>query len=162
MIASHHLVADLAVTQAWQQTRRQHKVIKPPTHILPTGVHHVGPEAVGVCLLRVELSEAVNKTGRQQLTEALPLFGSETCVFLVALWVLQVDFLVCDVEVTTQNQRLLHVQLGQVCSEVRIPGFAVIKTHETSARVWHVDCYQVEVGELCSNDAALLVMFFIA
>ena len=162
VVASHRLVADLAVAQAWQQGRRQQKVIEPPAHVLGAGVHHVGPEAVGVGLLRVELAEAVGETGLQQLAEALALFGGEAGALLVALGVLQVDLLVCHVEVAAQHHRLLHVELAQVRLEVHVPGFAVIEAHEASAGVRHIDGHQVEVGELCSDDAALLVVLLFA
>lgn len=162
VVASHHLVADLAVAQAWQQTARQHKVIEPPAHVLLAGVHHVGPEGVGVGLLGVELAEAVDETGFQQLAETLALFGGEACVLLVPLGVLQVDLPVCNIKVATQHHRLLYVQLAQVHPEVYVPGFAVIQAHKASARVWHICGHQEEVGELGSDDAALLVMLFFA
>lgn len=126
MVASQGLVADLAVTQAWQQAGRQEEVIKPPAHVLSPGVHHVGPEGVGVCLLGVELAEAVGETGLQQVADALALLGGKSSAFLVPLRVLQVDLLVCDVEVAAQHQGLLHVQLAQVRPEVHVPRFAVI------------------------------------
>ncbi len=162
VVASHHLVADLAVAQTRQQAGRQQKVIEPPAHVLSAGVHHVGPEAVGVGLLRVELTEAVGETGFQQLAEPLALLGGEACVFLVPLGVLQVYLLVCDIKVATQHQGFLYVQLTQVRPEVHVPGFAVIEAHKASARVWHVGSHQEEVGELSSDDAALLVMLFFA
>lgn len=162
VIASLHLVANLAVTQAWQQTVRQHKVIEPPAHVLIAGVHHVGPEGVGVGLLGVELAEAVDETGFQQLAETLALFSGEACVLLVPLGVLQVDLLVCDVKVATQHHGLLYVQLAQVHPEVHVPGFAVIQAHKASARVWHIGSDQEEAGELRGDDAALLVVLLFA
>lgn len=162
VVASHHLVADLVVAQTLQQAGRQHKVIEPPAHVLSAGVHHVGPEGVGIGLLGVELAEAVGETGLQQMVEALTLLGGEAGVFLVPLGVLQVYLLVCDIKVATQHQGFLYVQLAQVRPEVHVPGFAVIKAHKASAGVWHVGSHQEEVGELCSDDAALLVMLFFA
>lgn len=111
VVTPHGLVPDLAVTQTWQQRRRQQKVIEPPAHVLGAGVHHVGPEGVGVGLLRVQLAEAVHETRLQQLAEALPLLGREAGAFLVALGVFQIDLLVGDVEVSTEHHGLLDVQL---------------------------------------------------
>lgn len=88
VVTPHGFSADLAVTEPRQQRDRQHEIIQPPSNVLPPGVHHVGPESVGVLLLRVQLAEAVDKTGLQQLSEALPLFWSETGVFLVPFGVL--------------------------------------------------------------------------
>lgn len=126
VVAPHGLVTDLTVTQAWHKGGGQQEIIQPPAHVLGAGVHHVGPEGVGVGLLGVELAEAVNKTGRQQLAEAFALLWGEAGVLLVALGVLQVDLLVGYVEVAAQHQGLLHVELAQVSSEVYVPGFAVI------------------------------------
>lgn len=133
MVATHRLVADLAVAQARHQTRGQNKVIKPPTDVLLASAHHVGPEGVGVLLLRVELAEAVGEARLEQLAEALPLIGSEASVLLVSFGVLQVDLLVRDVEVTAQHHGLLDVELAQVRAEVLVPGFAVVQTHKASA-----------------------------
>lgn len=162
MVAPQRLVADLAVAQARHQARGQHKVIEPPADVLLATAHHVGPEGVGVLLLGVELAEAVGESRLEQLAEALPLLGSEAGVLLVPLGVLQVDLLVRDVEVATQHHGLLDVELAQVRAEVLVPGFAVVQAHEASARVWYVHRHQVEAGELCCDDAALLVMLFFA
>lgn len=162
VVATHRLVANLAVAQARHQTRRQNKVIEPPADVLLPRVHHVGPEGVGVLLFGVELAEAVGKACLEQLAEALPLLGGEAGILFIALWVFQVDLLVRDVEVAAQHHRLLDVELTQVHAKVLIPGLAVVQSHEASARVWYVRCHQVEVGELCSNDPALLVMLFFA
>lgn len=129
VVASHRLVTDLAVAQAWQQAGGQHKVIEPPAHVLITAAHHVGPEGVGVGLVGVDLAEAVGESGFQQLGEALALLRSEAGVFLVPLGVLQVDLLVGHIEVATQHHGLLHVQLAQIQPEVHVPGFAVIEAH---------------------------------
>lgn len=77
-------------------------------------------------LLGVELAEAVDEPGRQQLAEALSLLGGEACIFLVPLGVFQVNLQVCDVEIAAQYQGLLHVKLAQVGLEVYVPGFAII------------------------------------
>lgn len=103
VVAPHRLITDLTVTQAWQEGGGQQEIIQPPAHVLGAGVHHVGPERVGVGLLRVELAEAVSKTSSQQLAEAFPLLWGEACVLLVALGVLQVNLLVGYVEVTAQH-----------------------------------------------------------
>lgn len=133
MVATHRLVADLAVAQAWHQTRGQNEVIEPPADVLLARVHHVGPKGVGVLLLGVELAEAVGEARLEQLAEALPFLGCEAGVLLVALWVLQVDFLVRYVEVAAQHHRLLDVKLAQVRAEVLIPGLAIVQSHEASA-----------------------------
>lgn len=162
MVTAHRLVADLAVAQACHQTRGHQKVIKPPADVLLASAHHVGPEGVGVLLLGVELAEAVAEARLQQLAEALPLIWGEAGVLLVPLGVLQVNLLVRHVEVSAQHHGLLHVELAQVIAEVLVPGFAVVQPHEASARVWYVRRHQVEVGELCGDDAALFVVLFFA
>lgn len=161
MVAPLHLVTDLAVAEARQQTAGQHKVVEPPAHVFVAGVHHVGPEGVGVGLLGVQLTEAVHEAGLQQLAEALALLGGEAGVLLVSFGVLQIDLLVGDVQVSAQHHRLLDVQLAEVRSEVGVPRFAVIQTHEAPARIRHVGSHQEEGGKLgCDGTALLVVLFF--
>lgn len=115
-----------------------------------------------MCLLRVELTEAVNETSFHQLAETFALIRGEASIFLVPLGILQVNLLVCDIQVTTQHHRLLYVQLTQVRPEVHIPSFAIIQAHKPSARVRHIGSHKVEIGELSSDDTAFLVMLFFA
>lgn len=161
VVASLHLVTDLAVAKAGQQTAGQHKVVEPPSHVFVTSVHHIGPEGVGVGLLGVELTEAVHETGLQQLAETLALLGSEACVLLVSFGILQIDLLVGDVQVAAQHHRLLDVQLTEIRSEGGVPSFAVIQTHKASAGIWHVGSHQEEAGKLgCDGTALLVVLLF--
>ena len=162
VVASPNLVTDLAVAKAGQQAAGQHKVVEPPAHVFVASVHHVGPEGVGVALLGVELAEAVHEPGLQQLAEALALLGSETRVLLVSFGILQIDLLVGDVQVAAQHHRLLDVQLTEIRSEVSIPCFAVIQTHEASAGIRHVGSHQEEAGKLCCDGTALLVVLLFA
>lgn len=162
VVASPHLVPDLTVAQGGQQTAGQHKVVEPPAHVFVTSVHHIGPEGVGVGLLRVQLTEAVHEPGFQQLAETLALFGGEACALLVAFGILQVDLLVGDVEVATQHHWLLYVQLAEVRPKVNVPCFAVIQAHKASAGIRHVDGHQEEAGKLGCDDTTLLVMLLFA
>lgn len=162
VVAAHGFVADLAVAQAWHQRGGQQEVVEPPAHVLGAGVHHVGPEGVGVGLLWVELAEAVHEAGRQQLAEAFALLWGKPRVLLVPFWVLQVDLLVGYIEVAAKHQRLLYVQLSQVSLKVHVPGFAVIQADEASAGIGNVRRHQEEGGELGGDDAALFVMLLFA
>lgn len=162
VVTSHGFSPDLAVTEPRQQSGRQHEIIQPPSYVLPPGVHHVGPESVGVLLLRVQLAETVDETGLQQLSEALPLFWCEAGVLLVPFGVLEVDLLVSDVEVAAENQTFLFVEVAQVRSEVLVPGFAVVETHQAFAGVGDVGRDQEVTGELGGDDTAFFVVLFFA
>jgi hypothetical protein len=54
--------------------------------------------------LAVDIDQA---TISQQVGHPSPFFGQETRIFFVAFEVLQVNFLVCDVDVATQNELAL-------------------------------------------------------
>jgi hypothetical protein len=57
--------------------------------------------------LAVDIDQA---TISQQVGHPSPFFGQETRIFFVAFEVLQVNFLVCDVDVATQNELALTFQ----------------------------------------------------
>ena len=71
--------------------------------------HHIGPEGVGVLLIRLKVPEGVDKPSLQQLSEPIPLLLSESSILLVRLRVLQVDLLVCNVHVTTDDHWFLCI-----------------------------------------------------
>lgn len=138
VVTPHGCVTNLAVTQAWEQSSRENKVVQTPAHVLATCVHHVRPEGVGIGLLWIQLTEAIGEASSQELTETLALFRSEACVLTVAFGVFQVDLLVGYVEVTAQNQGLMTVQIGQVCPEVYIPCFAVVEANQATPSIGHI------------------------
>lgn len=158
VVTPHGCVTNFAVTQAWEQSSREHEVVQAPAHILGPCIHHVRPEGVGVGLLRIYLTEAIDKASSQELAETLPLFGSKACILTVAFGVFQVNLLVGHIKVTTQHQGLTSVQVAQVFTEVYIPRFAIVEANQATASIGHV-CSNQEVGrELCRDYTALFVM----
>ncbi len=60
-IASNDVVADVVING----TTRYKEVIQTPANIFRPGIHHVGPEGVGLFLVRIEVTECIDKTGLQ-------------------------------------------------------------------------------------------------
>lgn len=158
VVTPHGCVTNLAVTQTWEQSSREHEVVQAPAHVLGPRVHHVRPEGVGVGLFRIQLAEAIGKASGQELAETLALFGSEACVLPIAFRVLQVNLLVGNIEVTTQHQGLATVQVAQVCSEVYIPRFAVVEANQATPSIGHICGNQEEGSELGSDHTSLFVV----
>lgn len=158
VVTPHGCVTNLAVTQAREQSSREHKVVQTPTHVLGARIHHVRPEGVGIGLLGIQLTEAISKTCSQELAETLSLFWSEACVLAVAFGVLQVNLLMGHIEVTTEHQSLTTFQIAKVCAEVYVPRFAVVKANQATPCIGNVCSDQEEGRELGSDHATLFVM----
>lgn len=158
VVTPHGCVTNLAVTQAREQSSREHEVVQTPAHVLGPHIHHVRPEGVGIGLLWIQLTEAINKPSSQELAETLTLFRSKACIFTVAFGVLQVNLLMGHIEVTAEHQGLTFVQVAQIFTEIYIPCFAVVEANQATAGIGHV-CSNQEVGsKLCSDHTALFIM----
>lgn len=159
VVTSHGRVTDLAVTQTREQCGRQHKVVQTPADVFGSTVHHVGPEGVGIGLLRIQFPETVGETGLKKLREALTLLWGEACVLAVTLGVFKIDLLMGHIQIATQHQGLALVQAAQVGPEIHVPGLAVVQTHQTTAGIGHIRRDQEESLKLSSDNPTLFIMF---
>ena len=60
------------------------------------------------------MSEGVNKACLQQVSESVSFLLSEASILLVGFGVLQVDFVVCNIHVTTDYDGFLCIQFLNV------------------------------------------------
>ena len=95
-----------------------HEIVDAPACVRSAGVSDIAPPAVFAGFIRIEMAEAVDETGAEQLGELAALLVGEAGVFMVGLGVFEVDFLMRDVQIAAENDRLDRVELLELKTEV--------------------------------------------
>lgn len=120
MIASLHILVDIGLNKPVQAFLVNHKVIQPPTQVfLPT----LEPRAkvAELLLLWMKVPESVSPPLLQKPCKPFPLFGCKASSFRVGLRVGKIDFLVSDIQVSTEDRGLFLFKLRQVVLEIYVP-----------------------------------------
>ena len=124
MVAEPGLLINIRPPCTACQLRRSQVVIQPPPDVINVGLPSVAPPGVGgVGGVGVQVAVDIDQAtavfrGVQQLGHPGALFGQKAAVLLVAAPVLQVDFLVRDVEVAAQDEFALALGAHQVRVEL--------------------------------------------
>lgn len=103
------------------------------------------------------MSEAVYKATVEKGLERLALLWRVSSNLLLALDVVDILFVKCDIQIARQNDWLALALLEclKVFMELCVPVVdAVIKSLQLVTGIWHVSSYQNEVAELHSNGPA--------
>ena len=127
MVAAKNIRVDLGVLQFRLQPVRGDKVVNTPTGILLSGVEHIAPPAVYAGGIRVKVAESIGKSAIQQGGHFASLFIGKTGVFVVGLWILQVDLPVGHIQVATEDHRFVLIQGLQISKKVVLPLHTVVQ-----------------------------------
>lgn len=134
------------------------EVVDPPSRVLLPCFEAVGPPGIDVRLVGMEVAEGVYEAASEKLCHLAPLLVGEAGVVVVGLRVLEVDLLVCDIQVAAEDDRLVRVQPQEVSAERILPLHAVGQACQLVLGIGRVDGYQVKVLIFQCNDAPFLVM----
>lgn len=121
MVWSKGLLHDERVFEILFQDSRSKEVIDAPTNVPAAGIREVAPPAVFSCLIGIEESERIDESCVQEFLETHPLFICESCISSVRLRVCQVDFFVCDIQISTYEDRLYGLKPSHVIQKQWIP-----------------------------------------
>jgi hypothetical protein len=93
----------------------------------------------------------------QEPGEVVAFFVSKPRIEMVALRVFQIDRHVSHIEVATDHERLLLLQIDQIVAKGHVPHtVSVGQAHESSLRIGDVSVDEVEIGVFGDDHAALL------
>ena len=81
---------------------RNEKIIDSPSYVFFASLEHVGPPAVGIRCCRVQVTEGIGEAGIKKGLKASALVIGKAMLANVWLGVCQVNWLMGDVEVTTE------------------------------------------------------------
>ena len=133
-----------------------HEIVQSPPDVLgPASCSHAPPRVLD--LLWILVSEGVNPTAFQELTEAVAFFDGKSCRLLIAFRPGDVNLLVTDVEVSTEDHSFLLAEVVTIFLEALVPLIdSVIQAIQLLPSVWDVSCDEVKLFELHRDDPPFL------
>ena len=93
------------------------EIVDTPAGVPFAGFEHIAPPGVSTHSIGIQMAEGISEAGVQKLFEALTLFVGETGATPVGFGILQVDFLMGDVQITADDDTFTAVQLFQIVAE---------------------------------------------
>ena len=108
----------------------------------------------------MEVAEGVGEAGTEEIGEALALLIGEAGAHAVGFGAGEVDFLVGDVEIATEDDGFLvsGFEVGEVFAEGFVPGHAVVEAAESVLSVGGVNSDEDEVRVDGGDDTAFFVV----
>ena len=157
MVRTKDFRMDLGISNLWTQPLTGDEIVDAPAGILLTGLETVGPPRIGD-LLGIKGAEGIDKSTGQQVGELLALLIGEAGIHTVGLGILQVNLLMSYIQVATQDDGLLLIQLLEIVAESVFPRHAVFQALQAVLRVGRIAAYQEEVLHLQRDDAPFVVV----
>ena len=139
MVRAQDLMIDRRSRDLFLDAVGDKEIVDPPSGVVLAGLEHVAPPGVGTLCIRVAETETVRKTGIQKLGKAAALFVRETGITTVGCGIFQVNFLVGNIQISTNNNGLLSVELLQKIRDH-------FKAPVTINSAYRNHCYNKKVG----------------
>ena len=143
------------------QTIRHKKIIDTPPSVFLPRFKSIRPPAVNTGCIGIKIAEAVCKTGFQQGCHFAAFLIGKPGIFPVCFRIFQVNFLMCHIKVTTNDNRFLFIQFQQIAAEIILPLHAIIQTGQPILRVWRINRYQIKVFQLQCNHTPLMIVLLL-
>jgi len=159
MIAPGHLRPDESFLQSRPQSGRNAAIVDPPSYVPGARIVLVTPPGV-VASSGLKFPKGIEESSGQKTPEVGPFLRREACIAEIALRAGQINFRVGDIEIATENDRLLFFQVPKEFEKIRPPGFHPVgEAAEFPLRVGHIDIDHEKVLILGGEDPPLLIMF---
>ena len=98
---------DRCILQFILQCRRNDKIVDPPSCVLLTRLEAVGPPGIASFLIRIKIAECIDKSTLKNLCKACSLLVCKAGILTVCLRILEVDLLMCNIQIAAADDRLL-------------------------------------------------------
>ena len=105
VVGAEDFVVDVGGENAVAEGVRDDEIVDAPPGVVRAGVEAVGPPGI-LHLVGMLETPGVDETGGQQIAELRPFLVRKTGVAAVRSGILNVDFLVGDIQVAAQDDRL--------------------------------------------------------
>lgn len=118
VVAAPVLIVDFCFADGALQPLGDYDVVKSPSFILLTRLVSNVPKAV-LDALWIQKSKCIGKAHPQEIAKRLSLLRRKTGHLLVTLWIINIQVLMCDVEITCQNYWLaFHFKRLKIGSKI--------------------------------------------
>ena len=99
MVGAHHIRMDGSLFDLFCQTVGDYEIVNPPACVVGPGVEHIAPPTVSASHIGIEMTEGIYEAVFQQAGEGISFFVGKTGIPLVGTRILQVNGLVCNVQI---------------------------------------------------------------
>ena len=137
-------------------------IVDAPASVFLTRLEAVAPPRIDVAHIRIAGAPCVGEARREELGEFAAFFVGKAGIHPVGLGVLEVDFLMSHVHVTTYQYGLLRVECHEILAEGVVPCHTVVETSQPVLCIWGIDGDDVEVLVFQRDDTSFVVVFIYA
>ena len=131
------------------------EVVDAPSDILFPSAMLVAPPGV-ISAFGFKVTEGIDEPGVEDLVKCLPLLDRESRIAGIILRASQIDLVVGDIHIATENNRFRFLEMDEVVDEGGGPiTRAVIEAGEFPLRVRRVNIHQMEIAEIRRDHAPL-------
>ena len=107
MVGAQNICVYFSVLKPAFQLGRGNKIINSPSCVLFHCLKPVRPPGINVLLIRIKISERINKAALQDSGKTFSFFIGKSRIFAVAFWIFQVNVLMRHVQITAADYRFL-------------------------------------------------------
>ena len=111
VVASHNIRKYFRISDGRSDTVRHQEIVNTPSRIILSCVIHIGPPCIRAGLFRIQLTESISKSRIKQSRKLFPLLWRKSCISDIALRILQIDLLVCNIKVTTYYNGFTRIEV---------------------------------------------------
>ena len=131
------------------------EVVDAPPDILFPSAMLVAPPSV-IPALGFKVTEGIDEPSAEHFVKSLPLLDGETGIADIIFRASEVDLVVGDIHIATENDRFRFLEMHEVVDEGGGPiTRAVIEAGEFPLRVRRVNIHQMEIAEIRRDHASL-------
>ena len=158
MIAAVDFVQYLASFYVFHQNVGHDKVIDAPAGVVFAGMEAIAPPGI-LDLGGMQLAEGVFESVGQEAREGVPLLVGEAGIQVVGRWVLEVDFVMGDVQVPGIDHRLLFLESLQIGEQILFVAHAEIHPLEPITSVRDIRTDEIKTFEFQRDQSSFFIIF---
>ena len=161
MITSTNFIMNCWIFNKLNKSLTYNKIIKSPTQSLWSHITPGRPKRK-LLLSRIEMSKSINKPVIfQQVTKILSLLRCESWNFLFAMWIININILMRDIQISRQNDRFFLIKLFQILFKIFIPFLSpIIEPPQALPWIRDIHSYQIKPLKLRCEQSAFLIMLW--
>jgi hypothetical protein len=127
MIGAHHVWSNKRRVYSTTKAARNEMIVDAPTRIPRPRSKKVGPPGIRFCLIRIDMTECVDKPRVYKCLESCALFICKAVSPSILGGIFEVDFLVSHVEISTENHGLSLLEITHGIEKCRVPPTSIRK-----------------------------------
>ena len=159
MVGAGDFAVDRRGRDAVAQTVGDQKIVDAPADVLLPRAEAVAPPGICAGQLRIAKTKGVCKAARKQLREFPAFLVGKAGVPAVGFRILQVDFLMGDVQVAAEDHGSLRVKRAKIGAQRVLPRHTVVDALQAVLRIRRVAGQNVTIRVFQRDETSLMIQF---